>query len=371
MMDLSYFLELVDLKHRYGANLRVYHKEWEKAPTTENFFYWLDFGEGKDLDIPDCPREKLEREQVRYLSKEERMKYLVEVNDKGLLVWAKDGTLVDTSEGWKNSEKGIVPKDDPVPALQVAHVDKPESERSNNTNPSKPLRKPYSRKLNKLLKVKPSAIAEHLLRARITDNTWIFVFSTSHRLYISLKAEGTFQHSSFLHGSRISAAGLLTVSSGQLTSLSPLSGHYRPPSAAFRNFVQWLSEKGVNMKEVHLSKFLIVLEGLEGWEGLKGGVKGVIRGVVHPREEKKRRERLIDGERRHSGEREKRADIDAHDEAHVGNINGGLDMSSIGTAVDNVRKASEIHAMTTEEGAEDLGGAAGQLHEAAQDVGPA
>ncbi len=29
-MDLQYWLEMVDLKHRYGSNLRTYHAEWKK-----------------------------------------------------------------------------------------------------------------------------------------------------------------------------------------------------------------------------------------------------------------------------------------------------------------------------------------------------
>ena len=52
MMDLPYFLEMVDLKHRYGSNLRAYHAEWKKADTHENFFYWLDQGEGRSVEIP-------------------------------------------------------------------------------------------------------------------------------------------------------------------------------------------------------------------------------------------------------------------------------------------------------------------------------
>ena len=43
-MGLEYFLEMVDTKHRYGSHLRSYHAEWKKADTTQNFFYWLDFG---------------------------------------------------------------------------------------------------------------------------------------------------------------------------------------------------------------------------------------------------------------------------------------------------------------------------------------
>lgn len=70
-MGLEYFLEMVDQKHRYGSNLRRYHQEWKKGETKENFFYWLDYGEGKELDLEDRPRRRLDTELVRYLSREE------------------------------------------------------------------------------------------------------------------------------------------------------------------------------------------------------------------------------------------------------------------------------------------------------------
>lgn len=97
-MDLSYFLEMVDVKHRYGSNLRKYHAEWKSRPTTENFFYWLDQGEGKDVEIEKCSRERLEKMQVRYLGREERRYYEVIVGKNGKLCWRKDGARVDVSQ---------------------------------------------------------------------------------------------------------------------------------------------------------------------------------------------------------------------------------------------------------------------------------
>lgn len=44
------------------------------------------------------------------------------------------------------------------------------------------------------------------------------VADTNNNLYIGIKQAGAFQHSSFLHGSRVSAAGLITVKKGQLRS---------------------------------------------------------------------------------------------------------------------------------------------------------
>lgn len=116
MMDLQYFLEMVDQKHRYGSNLRAYHDEWKKADTHENFFYWLDDGEGRRFEHPTVSRERLEKEQVRYLSREERLNYLVTIDSEGRLCWAKNGDRIKTSPEFKDSINGIVPKDDDTPA---------------------------------------------------------------------------------------------------------------------------------------------------------------------------------------------------------------------------------------------------------------
>lgn len=119
MMDLQYFLEMVDQKHRYGSNLRKYHNYWKMQDTTQNYFYWLDHGDGKDVELPECSRARLDKEQVRYLSREERLNYLVRINEQGLLVWAKNGELVWTKdELYKDSINGIVPISDPTPKFK-------------------------------------------------------------------------------------------------------------------------------------------------------------------------------------------------------------------------------------------------------------
>jgi hypothetical protein len=138
MMELQYWLEFVDIKHRHGSNLRKYHVHWQAQDTQENFFYWLDHGAGKDLELEECSRERLDRMQVRYLSREERMKYLVEVDEQGQLIWAKNGEKVWTKDErrsfdvccitgqwlmlsravYKDSLEGIVPANDPTPAYE-------------------------------------------------------------------------------------------------------------------------------------------------------------------------------------------------------------------------------------------------------------
>ncbi|KAJ2927195.1 hypothetical protein H1R20_g9910, partial [Candolleomyces eurysporus] len=62
-LEAQHWLELIDKKHRYGSNLKWYHEQWRQADTRDNFFKWLDEGEGKDLSLQECDRERLESEK--------------------------------------------------------------------------------------------------------------------------------------------------------------------------------------------------------------------------------------------------------------------------------------------------------------------
>lgn len=312
---------MVDLKHRYGSNLRTYHAEWKKADTHENFFYWLDHGKGRDIELPMCNRERLEREQVRYLSREERMQYLVDVDSEGRLRWRKNGQRIDTTEEYRDSMVGIVPKSDEaktfrqdeLEALQESNhpragqaqlpndSDSEDDAISSDGEGEKRYPDPAALKEasgpRKIAHVTPATILNRLMRKSVKKNTWIFVADTAGNLYVGIKQSGSFQHSSFLHGSRISSAGLIKVKHGQLRSLSPLSGHYRPPTSAFKHFIGSLKERDVDMSRVSISKSYAVLVGLEAYMGSKKkvqhGVEEVKKGagwVVHPDKERKRRE---------------------------------------------------------------------------------
>lgn len=329
VMGLQYFLEMVDLKHRYGSNLRTYHEEWKRAETNEPFFYWLDFGEGRDLDMASCPRERLDREQVRYLSREERQYYLVQVDGQGRLCWAKNGMRIDTTEEWKDSLHGIVPVDDPTPAFQPKSTDpnqpkllssdasgSPGSSSSSSSNisnaSSSELEAARAAKYaspgftdakgyKKVTHLSASTIFNTLLRKSVRKNTWIFVADTSFRLYVGIKDSGAFQHSSFVQGSRISAAGLIKIKNGRLASLSPLSGHYRPPASNFRAFVHSLKEEGVDTSHVSISKSYAVLVGLEMYMKTQRKGKSLLEKaahrkdkIVHPEVAQKREEEARD-----------------------------------------------------------------------------
>ncbi|KAG8684227.1 hypothetical protein FRC09_015527 [Ceratobasidium sp. 395] len=55
-----------------------YHRKWQGEDTEENFFKWLDHGGGKDLSLPECSREQLEKERIM----EQRANYLVKIDEK-------------------------------------------------------------------------------------------------------------------------------------------------------------------------------------------------------------------------------------------------------------------------------------------------
>ena len=196
-MGIQYFLEMVDQKHRYGSNLRKYHNHWKGQDTKQNFFYWLDYGEGKEVELEECSRERLQTEQVRYLSREERQHYLVTIGKDGLLYWAKNGERVWTKdELYRDSLKGIVPIRDETPKFK--YNIKPEDESSSSSsedsdseddiNTAPPEDDPshgydneafhHAKGLNKFKEVSPAVIFNHMIKSHMKKgHKWIFVSS--------------------------------------------------------------------------------------------------------------------------------------------------------------------------------------------------
>lgn len=173
----------------YHVMTGTYHDEWKRHSTRENFFYWLDYGEGKELSLPTCPRERLDREQVRYLSREERLHYLATVDKEGKLCWKRNGQRIDTSIKWKDSIQGIVPVEDTTPSYAPATAkatpsgDSSSAESSDSGDSSVDERKKRyvnedlkdAKGTRKVLRVSPATIFNQLLRTSVRKNTWIFV----------------------------------------------------------------------------------------------------------------------------------------------------------------------------------------------------
>lgn len=307
MMEEQYWLEMVDRKHRYGSNLKYYHKAWQDADTKDNFFQWLDQGDGKKISLDDCPRERLDSECVIYLSSEQRRNYIVDV-ENGKLIWRRNAKPVDTKRNKHKDlgkgrgigdidqdEQNQIREDRKRRALRRgvsessldSFLDRSSSSSSSSSDSSddqdlskeqrteaaKHYQSKRSGKSRHLDALSPSNWSDMLLRKTIGNNTWIYVFNSRHELYVGLKQTGYFQHSSFLYGGRVLSAGLLKVDNGTLTSLSPLSGHYRAGTAHFRYFVKKLQDSGVDLERVTLSKSLLMLAGMEQYGKLMSKTK--------------------------------------------------------------------------------------------------
>ena len=235
----------------------------------------------------------------------------------------KNDQPITTSPEFKDSINGIVPVDDETPTWRevttgVAPEPSPPGSSSSSLSGISAGSEEDSSKytntefhdakgLAKLNHISVDAVTNHMLRKTTKKNTWIFVADTSFRLYIGIKQSGAFQHSSFLRGARVAAAGLIKIKRGQLRKLSPLSGHYAPPLRNFREFVKSLEGEGADMSRLNLGRSYAVLLGLEGYVNTKKQVKGAQQGVkdmVDPKGKKEREEAAKDNSQSAARERE-------------------------------------------------------------------
>ncbi|KAK6161973.1 hypothetical protein DH2020_001814 [Rehmannia glutinosa] len=99
-LALHHWLEAIDPRHRYGRNLHFYYDVWFDRKSYQPFFYWLDIGDGKEVNLPSCPRVDLQRQCIEYLGPKERESYEVIV-EEGKLVYKQSGILLNTDESSK------------------------------------------------------------------------------------------------------------------------------------------------------------------------------------------------------------------------------------------------------------------------------
>ncbi|KAF2603433.1 hypothetical protein F2Q70_00026938 [Brassica cretica] len=200
-LAFQHWIEAIDPRHRYGHNLHVYYEEWCKADAGQPFFYWLDVGDGKDMDLIDCSRldvgdgkdmdlidcsrSKLKQQCIKYLGPQEREEYEYVIID-GKIVHKLTGNFLHTMHGSEGTK-------------------------------------------------------------------WIFVMSTFKKLYAGLKKKGRFHHSSFLAGGATLAAGRVVVDNGVLKTISAYSGHYRPSDDSLETFLSFLRENEVSLDDVEVN----------------------------------------------------------------------------------------------------------------------
>ncbi|KAK9072548.1 hypothetical protein SSX86_008982 [Deinandra increscens subsp. villosa] len=103
-LALQHWLEAIDPRHRYGHNLQFYYGNWLHSQSKEPFFYWLDIGEGKEVNLVEkCARSKLQQQCIKYLGPMERKEYEVMIED-GKLLYKQTGEYLNTTESSKGSK---------------------------------------------------------------------------------------------------------------------------------------------------------------------------------------------------------------------------------------------------------------------------
>ncbi|KAF8078713.1 hypothetical protein FPV67DRAFT_73740 [Lyophyllum atratum] len=144
----------------------------------------LDKGAGKDISLDECPRSQLEKEKIKYLSAEQRLNYLVNIEFDGRLRWAKNNQLIDTTAGhWIDAgdDCGIVPRD---PTCESSPEHSRARRRQTGSSPSlsnqathyvgpRPRKYKWVRLLQRYMT--PRGMMDRLLRKTVRRNTWIYV----------------------------------------------------------------------------------------------------------------------------------------------------------------------------------------------------
>ncbi|KAF9349860.1 hypothetical protein BGX26_011909, partial [Mortierella sp. AD094] len=210
-----------------------YHEYWLRQETSQNFFYWLDKGEGKDVDLEERSRARLDEQRVQYLQEHERAQYAVYAAD-GLLYYKASGKPVHTLPN-------DVQAGDEVDVSQVL----PDSNEHDDE-------------------------ATRLEKKRIRNKSkFIYVTDPQGTLYVAQKVKGQFHHSSFLGGGTVCAAGGIIINHGKLIKINPKSGHYRPGQRHFARLLENLKEMGVPLADVKISYGILETDG-SGTPGVEG-----------------------------------------------------------------------------------------------------
>ncbi|PIN08715.1 hypothetical protein CDL12_18704 [Handroanthus impetiginosus] len=102
-LAFQHWIEAIDPRHRYGHNLHIYFNEWIRRETHQPFFYWLDIGDGKEVDLDECPRSRLREECINYLGPQERDCYEYIIVE-GEFMHKQTGDLLDTNEDLTGSK---------------------------------------------------------------------------------------------------------------------------------------------------------------------------------------------------------------------------------------------------------------------------
>lgn len=220
MLHKDFWLEALDEQHRYGFHLRAFHKAWKDdmatKPQTEtkdmkrprsvsesSFFYWLDHGHGRSLDLPECSQSELRSTNVEYCNAEQRKRYELTF---------------------------VTPR--PAPAARKA------SSSPHDTAPSALVQ--YA--------------GTHQLVNTDARSKWIFVVDLHGRMYLGRKRKGVFHHTSFVAGEPVYAAGKIMIKHGKILAIEPHSGHFKPNLKNLTALLHLLHRQHVDVDQITFIK---------------------------------------------------------------------------------------------------------------------
>eukprot|EP00644_Phytophthora_capsici_P014936 jgi/Phyca11/11283/fgenesh1_pm.PHYCAscaffold_65_\ len=101
VVDKKSWLEVCDRKHRYGANLRAYYKEWKRQPmepTKPSFWEWLD---DESIEVAAAERQKFALSVQDGVIVHDASQEIVETGPDGWIFVLRDGVLYGSQKETK------------------------------------------------------------------------------------------------------------------------------------------------------------------------------------------------------------------------------------------------------------------------------
>jgi hypothetical protein len=218
MLHRDFWLEALDDQHRYGCYLRAFHKAWKLAASGQDaaddgvnasFFCWLDHGDGRALDLPECSHDELRLSRVVYCSHKERRRYEL---------------------------RFVAPSE----ARHVSNARRNGASAHAQTASARGSVAEYAE--------------SHALAHTDERSKWIFVVDLGGRMYLGRKRKGRFHHSSFVAGAPVVAAGKIVIKLGRVLAIEPHSGHFKPKLASLSALRGLLERQGVDVDAVTFVK---------------------------------------------------------------------------------------------------------------------
>ncbi|PKU80841.1 hypothetical protein MA16_Dca009252 [Dendrobium catenatum] len=241
----------IDPRHRYGHNLQFYYDVWFESESSQPFFYWLDVGDGKEVNLEKCPRSLLHQQCIKYLGPKEREAYQVIIKD-GKLVYKLTELFVHTTD---DDEKWIFV----LSTCRALYVGKQVVFENSQNNPPR-LRKVGGRAR---LAIRHSGFEYPLLWPRLfsgekqlwTRRRWLALLGSTEGLVtppsapfkVAAEEKGQISAFEFLSWGSYNSCWKAAC---QGWAIWPYSGHYLPTEENFDEFIKFLAENNVDLTNV-------------------------------------------------------------------------------------------------------------------------